>query len=91
MNDYIVDDLELFDILDVVDDTDYIDNVLNKLDRVHIQIDCDRFRLVRFSLQSFPVITTVHTAHLIRSRIDSISVVFRARAISRLLLGYNHG
>ena len=56
------------------------------LDRVHIYIDCDRFRLVRFSLkpfcvqigsisnrlQSFPVITTVHTAHLIRSRIDSI-------------------
>jgi hypothetical protein len=53
------------------------------IDHVH---DCDRFRLVRFSLkplcvqigsisnrlQSFPVITTVHTAHLIRSRIDSI-------------------
>jgi hypothetical protein len=32
LNDYIVDDLELFDILDVVDDTDYIDNVLNKLE-----------------------------------------------------------
>ena len=55
------------------------------LDRVHIYIDCDRSRLVRFSLkqlcvqiglisnrlQSFPVITTVHTAHLIQ-----FSVVF---------------
>jgi hypothetical protein len=39
LNDYIVDDLELFDILDVVDDTDYIDNVLNKLEEKNIHLE----------------------------------------------------
>ena len=39
LNDYIVDDLELFDILDVVDDTDYIDNVLNKLEEKNIPLE----------------------------------------------------
>jgi hypothetical protein len=52
LNDYIVDDLELFDILDVVDDTDYIDNVLNKLEEKNIPLerysqDVDRSRIFR--------------------------------------------
>ena len=39
LNNQIVDDLELFDILDVVDDTDYIVNVFNKLEEKDIPLE----------------------------------------------------
>jgi hypothetical protein len=37
--DYIVDDLELFDIIDIVDDTDYIDNMLINLEEKDIPLE----------------------------------------------------